>query len=521
MYASMPFILEEALIRVYEDWGWDITTSQNKFAEGKAAFQFLPTIHDLFERIDSIVAEKRYAERLTLDITAALKARIRSLLVGSKGKMFSARYSPTLQTLFDTPTVLELRRIGSDDEKCFLIALFLVWLYENCELREQRDGLQHLTLLEEAHRILKNVPSISNESIGTRGQAVETFSNMLAEIRAYGEGLIIVDQIPGKLTPDVVKNTDLKLLHRLVAADDREFVGQTMGMSPEQIEHAARLKVGEAIVYYEAAHMPILTKIDRASWKSISVADAGPNASKVSVSCELDPAFCCFCEDHTVGSLSRELNSELVQSGYTALAASMMLPAEISLRYWRNFVILAYRQIRSQVSAPDNLLQRVYCTMAHILELLTSELIHYHQPSNSDQMLVLARVETAQIINALLHKESTVAQHIADLAGSMKRGVALHPSENKAGCSLCTRQCELGFWVNVAHHQQLEVVNKRLATKLGTASRTEVPGIARTVVREVYPELDKIEDELIHCVLSSLGLSVRNLEALDFYRSDK
>lgn len=31
------------------------------------------------------------------------------------------------------------------------------------------------------------------------------FADMLAEVRKYGESLIIVDQIPNKLTPEVLK----------------------------------------------------------------------------------------------------------------------------------------------------------------------------------------------------------------------------------------------------------------------------------------------------------------------------
>jgi DNA helicase HerA-like ATPase len=41
------------------------------------------------------------------------------------------------------------------------------------------------------------------------------FCNLLAEVRKYGEGLIIADQIPNKLIPDVIKNTNTKIVHRL------------------------------------------------------------------------------------------------------------------------------------------------------------------------------------------------------------------------------------------------------------------------------------------------------------------
>jgi len=40
-----------------------------------------------------------------------------------------------------------------------------------------------------------------------KGRAIEVFSNILSEIRAYGEGIIIAEQIPAKLIPDAIKNT--------------------------------------------------------------------------------------------------------------------------------------------------------------------------------------------------------------------------------------------------------------------------------------------------------------------------
>jgi len=73
------------------------------------------------------------------------------------------------------------------------------------------------------------------------------FAGLLAEIRAYGEGLIIAEQIPGRLVQDVIKNTAVKITHRLPAADDREAVGATMNMTRAQNRFLVTLKPGEAV----------------------------------------------------------------------------------------------------------------------------------------------------------------------------------------------------------------------------------------------------------------------------------
>ena len=79
---------------------------------------------------------------------------------------------------------------------------------------------------------------------------------MLAEVRKYGEGLIIADQIPAKLIPDVIKNTHTKIVHRLFAEDDRRTMGEAMMMDEEQRDFLPKLQVGEAIVFCGGWHGP-------------------------------------------------------------------------------------------------------------------------------------------------------------------------------------------------------------------------------------------------------------------------
>ena len=92
--------------------------------------------------------------------------------------------------------------------------------------------LRHLTVIEEAHRLLRQ--PAQGEGGGPAAHAVEMFAGLLAEIRAYGEGLVIAEQIPSKLIPDVIKNTAIKIVHRLPAKDDRDAVGATMNLTDEQ-----------------------------------------------------------------------------------------------------------------------------------------------------------------------------------------------------------------------------------------------------------------------------------------------
>mgnify|MGYP003317921089 CR=1 FL=1 len=76
----------------------------------------------------------------------------------------------------------------------------------------------------------------------------QLFSNMLSEIRAYGQGLVIVDQVPERLIPDAIKNTNLKIIHRLIASDDIDSIASSMGLTNDQRSIIPRLATGQAIV---------------------------------------------------------------------------------------------------------------------------------------------------------------------------------------------------------------------------------------------------------------------------------
>ena len=117
-------------------------------------------------------------------------------------------------------------------------------------------------MIEEAHRLLSKVEYGDS---GSKRTAVETFTDMLAEIRKYGESLIVVDQIPNKLASEVLKNTNTKIIHRLLARDDKEAVVDTMLMDDRQKEYLSALEIGQAIVFSEGMSRPLHIQIDAAT----------------------------------------------------------------------------------------------------------------------------------------------------------------------------------------------------------------------------------------------------------------
>lgn len=246
MYEILPVILEEALVDLYASQGWLEDTLPPENVQ-------CPTLGQLYDRITALVRGKGYEQRITDNITAAMRTRIGSLMRGWKGRLFDQPASTPWPDLFDRPVVINLQQMGDDADKCFTIALLLNLMYEYRQAQYESAGspesseLQHLAIIEEAHRILRAAHFVA-DSANPQVKMGEMFADILAEIRAYGQGMAIIDQVPSKLVPDAIKNTNLKIVHRLVAADDCQSMAGAMALSDEQAKVIARLKVGQAIV---------------------------------------------------------------------------------------------------------------------------------------------------------------------------------------------------------------------------------------------------------------------------------
>jgi len=265
MEAAIPQIIEAALYRCYENYGWDIATSSNNkfehpFADGVYAF---PTLSDLIAQAEQVTQQQGFDDRLKNDYIGSIKARLQGLIIGAKGYMLNTPRSVDFKDLVERNVIIELEEIKSTAEKSLIMGFILINLNEAVKIKykaykAQGKEFKHITLIEEAHRLLSKYQPGDNTS---KILGVETFTDMLAEVRKYGESLIIVDQIPNKLTPEVLKNTNTKIVHKLFASDDKEAMGNTMALKDEQKEFLSNLEVGRAIVSSQDFARPIQVQI--------------------------------------------------------------------------------------------------------------------------------------------------------------------------------------------------------------------------------------------------------------------
>lgn len=315
-----PQILASALTRSYEDLGWNLAVGRALDGADDAPPRW-PALSDLQRHAFDVIDAVGYGADVRDNVRGFVGVRIDSLRLGTPGRFFEGGHPLDLEGLLDGPAVFEIEDLGDDKDKAFFIGTVIIRLFELLRLRLAAgvpvDGLRHVLVIEEAHRLLRHAQEGSSAA-----HSVAIFANLLAEVRSYGQGLIVAEQIPSKLLSDVVKNSAVKVLHRLPSADDRELVGATMNLSDEQSAHVVALAPGEAAVHTDGMDRPVLVAVDPGG---APVPGGGRGTIPLAVRSVTCPAACagapCTLEE---------------------LEVSRHLPDRDALRLWVEVVVIAH-----------------------------------------------------------------------------------------------------------------------------------------------------------------------------------
>jgi hypothetical protein len=212
-----------------------------------------PTLNDLYRAVRLLIARSDYSPITKGELTGALSGRIEFLVAGTLGLALTGDPDSGIdwQRIMTEPTVIQLRRLGGPLERGLMFAVLMAGLVTYRERNPAGPGLGHVTVLEEAHRVLSR----------DGGEGVRTFTEALAEMRGAGEGFVIVDQAPSLLHPGAMRYTGTKIAHRLVDVDERTQMGGAMTLDQYQVTELARLGRGRAIVYASTSTTPELVEV--------------------------------------------------------------------------------------------------------------------------------------------------------------------------------------------------------------------------------------------------------------------
>lgn len=258
MYAAMPAVLKKAIEQAYQDCGWDLISSENVYSK-----TIFPTFADVLRTIKEIIDSSEYDDENKGAYKGALLTRLESLTTGIYQLMFTEDEISS-RDLFDENVIVDLSRLGSSETKSLIMGLLVLKMQEYRMVSSQgmNQLLRHVTVLEEAHNLLKRTSTEqATESSNLLGKSVEMLTTAIAEMRTYGEGFIIADQAPGLLDLAVIRNTNTKIMLRLPEYSDRELVGKSANLNEDQINELAKLPKGVAAVYQNEWLEPVLCRV--------------------------------------------------------------------------------------------------------------------------------------------------------------------------------------------------------------------------------------------------------------------
>lgn len=256
----MPMLLTEGIQACYEELLW----LPGMINSGNLEY---PTMSMLYSKIEKLLDKYQYAEEVRSNLQSILQVRIGSLLSREMGDIFdvpTSTYRPT--EWLKKSAIIELASLGTGPSN-FLILMLMTLIRETLDVQvyEPKDDKKprHIIFLEEAHNLIANTSVQMPGGLDPKVSATAYITKMLAEVRALGEGIVIADQLPTAMAPEVIKNTSLKFGLRLTSQDEREVLGSTMSADAVQIEKMGVFTKGHCLVSYEDLLRPFELQIEK------------------------------------------------------------------------------------------------------------------------------------------------------------------------------------------------------------------------------------------------------------------
>jgi len=200
----------------------------NKF-DNKTFFSILKSI----EESSNWIREVKYGLLRKIYLLFTRQARI---IFGEKANF---RIETILNSIIDLSFIknVRLRRIYG----LFVIKLVTDYYMSN------KPNEPLLVIVEEAHNFF------FKENL--------FLDKLLSEIRKYGVALCVISQSPSSITDEVLKNTNIKIVHSIKSDLDKRIIADSLSLSHWQFDILDKLETGEAILSAPNIKTPIVVKI--------------------------------------------------------------------------------------------------------------------------------------------------------------------------------------------------------------------------------------------------------------------
>ena len=244
MFPALEGILREAMYLVFEE---------------QPDPEDPPQMAHLVEASERILGQKGYEGEVRSNLRAAIDVRLGRLCLGTVGCVFQCGEDiPAIDDLAQGAHLIELSALPVE-ETAKLILFYLKALRDFLTATPyDGKGLRLVILIDESHLVVGRQTGIQHgeDFVDPKSCAAQQVCRLLAEFRKLGVGVVLADQSPSAVSPEVVKLTGSKLAFRTVEQEDRETLGGAMLFTSSEMDQVSQLAPGEAFWITEGYRRP-------------------------------------------------------------------------------------------------------------------------------------------------------------------------------------------------------------------------------------------------------------------------
>lgn len=265
MWDPLPAIYEAALVRLYRQFGWEMMEKGNVNKPFPCLADFATAVIQELE--ENVLPDYGKGTEAGGILTGASKIRVNSIL-NNRWRILNTRHmSPDFfQGILKRPAIIELGALGDSESIALVMAFLITQMAGHIEYvypERKKTDKPHLILIEEAHRLLSaESSSTSSANQGnTRGKSAEEMNTLLAEVRKFRQGVMVLDQRPSSLVGGVLDNALVNIMCRLNDRDGFLHLSNVLNLSPAQQKYVrTRLKPGDAVLLDSISGLPVLAR---------------------------------------------------------------------------------------------------------------------------------------------------------------------------------------------------------------------------------------------------------------------
>ena len=271
--------MREALLNCYFAYSWNVETGEYE-GPGEPVY---PTMIDFNQRVVTICERLSYSSEINQNYRGALLGRAKLFIDDLYQDLFAVGGDRPFDELFSDDTIVELDDLPPSEINmpAFVVSLLLQ------RLRAHRaclgkSGPRYIVVIEEAHNILNRNLEQRRDPHQTGGSShlLQHVVRLLQEGRELGIGVIVVDQSPSSLAEAVLKNTNTKLVHRLVDGEELRVVGTAIGLEEDEWGDLGQLDDGECVVSLKSGGRPVKLALfpesELGKWQEPPAVDMAP-----------------------------------------------------------------------------------------------------------------------------------------------------------------------------------------------------------------------------------------------------